>query len=154
MNEFIIVNHFSDLDIGAQELVMKAREALAHAYAPYSNFMVGAAALLDDGSVITGMNQENAAYPSGLCAERVALFSAYALYPHVKILKIAVTAQKRGETELTPATCCGECRQVLLEFENRQQTPIEIIMQSQQYQWIKAPSALSLLPFAFTNASL
>ncbi|SKC45065.1 cytidine deaminase [Ohtaekwangia koreensis] len=154
MKEFIIVNQLSDLDDHSKELVLKAKEALAHAYAPYSNFMVGAAALLDDGSIITGMNQENAAYPSGLCAERVALFSAYSLYPNVTILKVAVTAQRRGESELTPATCCGECRQVLLEFENRQKTPIEIIMQSQQHQWIKAPSALSLLPFGFTSASL
>ncbi|HEY9006377.1 cytidine deaminase [Ohtaekwangia sp.] len=154
MSQFIIADSLNDLDTVSKELVQKAKDALAHAYAPYSNFMVGAAALLDDGSVITGMNQENAAYPSGLCAERVALFSAYALYPHVKILKIAVTAQKRNEPDLTPATCCGECRQVLLEFENRQQAPIEIVMQSQDGKWVKAPSASSLLPFAFSNASL
>jgi cytidine deaminase len=154
MKEFTLHDHLEDLDAESKYLAHKAKEAASHAYAPYSKFYVGAAVLLDDETVITGTNQENAAYPSGMCAERVALFAAIAAHPEAKIKKIAVVAKRKGGKELIPATSCGPCRQVMLEFESRQEKPIEVIMQNQQHKWVKAVSAASLLPFSFTKESL
>jgi cytidine deaminase len=154
MNDFIISEHLEDLDLESKYLVHKAKDAAAHAYAPYSKFLVGAAVLLDDGTVITGTNQENAAYPSGMCAERTALFSAISQFPDKAITKIAVVAKRKTGKELLPATSCGPCRQVMLEFEMRQNRPIEVVMQSQEHKWIKATSAHALLPFSFTGTSL
>lgn len=154
MKEFILVDHLEDLDAESKYLAHKAKDAAHHAYAPYSKFHVGAAVLLEDGTIVTGTNQENAAYPSGMCAERVALFAAIAAHPEARIAKIAVVAKRKGGKDLVPATSCGPCRQVMLEFETRQQKPIEVIMQEQNHQWVKAASAESLLPFAFTHVSL
>jgi cytidine deaminase len=154
MKDFTIVDHIEELDAESKYLVHKAKDAASHAYAPYSKFMVGTAILLEDGTIITGSNQENAAYPSGMCAERVALFAAASQHPEGKIVKMAVIAKRKGGKELLPATSCGPCRQVILEFEQRQNKVIEIIMQSQEHQWIKAPSAESLLPFCFSKTSL
>lgn len=154
MDPFVIANHLEDLDLESKYLVHKAKDALNHAYAPYSRFQVGAAVLLEDGSIITGTNQENAAYPSGMCAERVALFTAASLHPGQPIVKIAVVARRKGTKELLPATACGACRQVMLEMEARQSDPFEVIMQGHDHKWIKAISAGSLLPFAFTAAHL
>lgn len=154
MKDFTIVEHLEDLDAESKYLAHKAKEAANHAYAPYSKFLVGAAVLLADGTVVTGTNQENAAYPSGMCAERVALYSAISQHPDGKIVKIAVTARKKTGKELMPATSCGSCRQVMLEFEAHQHKAIEIVMYDQHHHWIKAPSAASLLPFAFTRDSL
>lgn len=154
MQNFIIVDHLEDLDAESKYLTHKAKDAAGHAYAPYSKFLVGSAVLLDDGTIVTGTNQENAAYPSGMCAERVALFAAVAQYPEKKISKISVVARRKGAKETSPATSCGPCRQVMLEFEQRQEKRIEIIMQSMEHRWVKAPSAESLLPFCFNKASL
>ena len=154
MKDFILTEHQDDLDTESKYLVHKAKEATQHAYAPYSRFTVGAAVLLEDGTVITGTNQENAAYPSGMCAERVALFTVSSLHPEAIIKKIAVVARKKTSKDLTPATCCGSCRQVMLEFEARQHKPMKVIMQGQDHRWIQAPSAASLLPFGFTKESL
>lgn len=154
MKDFVLYDHLEDLDAESKYLAHKAKEATTHAYAPYSKFLVGAAVLLDDGTVITGTNQENAAYPSGMCAERVALFAAIATHPDSKISKIAVVAKRKSSKDLSPATSCGPCRQVMLEFETRQHKPIEIVMQNQQHQWVKASSAAALLPFSFTKESL
>ena len=154
MEPFTIVDHLEDLDLESKYLVHKARDASNHAYAPYSKFQVGAAVLLDDGAIVTGTNQENAAYPSGMCAERVALYSAVAQHPDTMVTKIAVVARRKGGKELLPATSCGQCRQVMLEFELRQAKAVEIIMQNQEHKWVKAPSAESLLPFSFTKATL
>jgi cytidine deaminase len=154
MNDFTTVDHIEDLDLESKYLVHKAKDAANHAYAPYSKFLVGAAVLLKDGTVVTGTNQENAAYPSGMCAERVALYSAISQHPDAVIMKIAVVAKRKTLKELIPATSCGPCRQVMLEFEQRQSKPFEVVMQSQDHKWIKAASAQSLLPFSFTNVSL
>lgn len=154
MEGFEITDHLENMDLESKYLVHKAKDAAIHAYAPYSRFLVGAALLLEDGSIVTGANQENAAYPSGMCAERVALFSAIAQNPEAVIIKIAVVARRKAGKELIPATSCGPCRQVMLEFEVRQEKPIQIIMQAQDHRWIKAASAQSLLPFSFTHASL
>ncbi len=117
-----------ELDETSQELVKKARQATEDAYAPYSSFRVGAALLLENGEIITGNNQENAAYPSGLCAERVAVFYAGARYPDVAIVALALTARKKETFTEEPAYPCGACRQVLMEAENRSGKPIRIIM--------------------------
>lgn len=154
MKNFIIADHLEDLDAESKYLAHKAKDAANHAYAPYSKFLVGAAVLLKDGAVITGTNQENAAYPSGMCAERVALYAAAAQHPEQHIMKIAVIAKRKGGKEILPATSCGPCRQVMLEFEQRQESPIEVVMLNSDHKWVKAPSAESLLPFCFTKASL
>ena len=154
MKNFTVVDHLEDLDAESKYLAHKAKDAAGHAYAPYSKFLVGAAVLLDDGSIVTGANQENAAYPSGMCAERVAIFSAAAQHPDKKITKIAVVAKRKTGKETLPSTSCGPCRQVMLEFEQKQKKNIEVIMQNQDHKWVKAPSAESLLPFGFTRVSL
>lgn len=154
MKTFTVVDHLEDLDLESKYLAHKAKDAAHHAYAPYSKFHVGAAVILADGVIVTGTNQENAAYPSGMCAERVALYSALAQHPDAVITKIAIVAKRKGGKEPVPATSCGPCRQVLLEIEIRQGKPIEVIMLSQDHKWIKAPSAESLLPFSFTRASM
>jgi len=154
MNEFTILENQNDLDEESKALLDKAKEALPNAYAPYSNFHVAAAILLDDNSIVTGTNQENAAYPSGMCAERVALYTVSSLHPGKTIKKLVVLARLGGQTNLAPATSCGACRQVMLEFEQRQGKPFEVIMQSQDRHWVKARSAEALLPFCFSNESL
>jgi cytidine deaminase len=154
MAKFETVKHLEDLDSESKYLVHKAKEAASHAYAPYSKFHVGAALLMDDGSYMTGTNQENAAFPAGMCAERVALYAAAAANTNAKITKIAVVARRKGGKDLIPATSCGTCRQVMLEFEIRQKSPIQIVMLDQQHNWIIAPSAESLLPYGFTKANI
>jgi cytidine deaminase len=154
METYTVVNHLEDLDLESKYLAHKAKEASGHAYAPYSKFQVGAAVLMDNGTIVTGTNQENAAYPSGMCAERVALYSAVAQYPEGVITKIAIVARRKGGKDVVPATSCGPCRQVMLEIEVRQEAPIKVIMQNQDHKWVMAPSAASLLPFSFTRASL
>lgn len=136
-----------------QQLVGKALAAMESAYAPYSQFKVGAAALLDNGTVVTGSNQENAAYPSGLCAERVALFYAGAQYPNNKVVKLAITAGKQGQLCNDPISPCGACRQVMLETEHRQKQPFEVILVGKD-KIVTIEQARYLLPFAFDGDSL
>lgn len=154
MESSTVVPHLEDLDLESKYLVHKARDAASHAYAPYSKFHVGAAVLLGDGTIVTGTNQENAAYPSGMCAERVALYSALAQHPDAVVAKIAIAAKRKGGKEIIPVTSCGSCRQVMLEIEIRQEKPIAVIMQDQDHQWVRAASVASLLPFSFTRANL
>ena len=111
-------------------LIMKAREAARNAYAPYSGFRVGAAVLLGNGVIVTGNNQENAAYPSGLCAERTALFYASAQYPKVPVVAIAISTINRTATPTDVAKPCGACRQVMAEYEDIAGNPIQIILDS------------------------
>ena len=154
MNDFTFIKELDDLDLESKYIIHKAKDATAHAYAPYSKFLVGAAVLFEDGTVVTGTNQENAAYPSGMCAERVALYAAVTQHPEKQITKMAVVARKKNGKDLVPATSCGPCRQVMLEFEQRQNKKFEVLMMGSDHHWIKAPSAESLLPFCFTNAHL
>lgn len=154
MSTFQSFDHIDALDTEFKHLIHKAKEALPRAYAPYSRFHVGAALLLEDGSVITGTNQENAAYPACMCAERVALYAVAALHPGAVITKMAVVARKKSGKELIPATPCGTCRQVILEFEGRQTQPIAVVMQHADHHWVIAPSAASLLPYCFTKENL
>ena len=136
-----------------QKLITKAQEICKNAYSPYSNFRVGAALLLDDGTIITGSNQENAAYPSGLCAERVAFFYASSEYPDKKVIKVAIAARKDESTAFTPVSPCGSCRQVMLEQEERQENNIEILFQNNG-GWVKLSAAEHLLPFCFDKNNL
>lgn len=154
MEEFTLIKNFDDLDQESKYLAHKAKDAAGHAHAPYSKFTVGAALILDDGSVVTGANYENAAYPSGMCAERVALYTTASQHHNKRIMKIVVVAKRKSSKELVAAPCCGSCRQVILEFETNQKKPIEVVMQSNDQVWVKAPSAASLLPFSFTKDNL
>lgn len=146
--------HIEDLDTESKYLVHKAKEAAHHAYAPYSKFHVGAAIILDDGTVVTGSNQENSSYPLCMCAERVVLYTFASQYPTRKVMKMAVVAHRKNHKELTPATSCGACRQVMSEFEERQEQPIEVILYSAQDEWLKCNSAQALLPYAFKRNNL
>jgi len=154
MENNISTSTWADLDPESKKLIKIAEEALPDAYAPYSNFRVAAAILLDDDIIVTGTNQENAAYPDGMCAERVALFTKASQYPDRYIKKLVVVAKAENAQALSPATCCGSCRQVMLEFEQRQGKTYEVIMQSYDRKWVKAPTVESLLPFSFTKRNL
>ncbi len=154
MSDFRYFDKLTDLDSESQYLAKRASEWLDNAYAPYSKFHVSAAVLLEDGTVVLGTNQENAAYPAGLCAERLAVFSANAQHPGKKIKKVVIVARRKEETVLTPAASCGGCRQVMLESEKRQGLPFEVVMLTHSNQWVIARSAASLLPFAFTKTNL
>jgi cytidine deaminase len=122
---------------------------MGHAYAPYSKFKVGAAVLLEDGTVITGNNQENIAYPSGLCAERVALFAAGANNADKQVRSIAITAEGDLLKDSEIVSPCGGCRQVMLETERRQKSPCRIILVGQNGNALVFNSAEDLLPLAF-----
>ncbi|MDR0431540.1 MAG: cytidine deaminase [Tannerellaceae bacterium] len=135
-----------------RKLAKAAQEATRNAYAPYSNFNVGSAVLLDNGEIISGNNQENAAYPSGLCAERVALFAANSQYPDSKVLAIAIAAVAKGE-QVNLITPCGACRQVLFEVENRYNCPMKVILCGKERIYI-TESASSLLPLSFDGSDL
>jgi len=135
-------------------LLEKAVEAVNKSYAPYSEFHVGAAVLLENGEVISAGNQENAAYPSGLCAERVALFYAKSQYPDVKVKSIAITARSDNFSIEGPLPPCGACRQVIAETEKRQNAPIDILMAGEKGPVHKVTGIESLLPFTFYEEKL
>jgi cytidine deaminase len=137
-----------------QDLMLKAIEVRKNAYAPYSKFRVGAAILLDNGEIVVGSNQENAAYPSGLCAERVAIFYAGAIYPEATILKMAITAASDNNKTTTPVPPCGACRQSIAEYEIRQETPIEIWFMGETGSIHQSASLKNLLPFMFEKKLL
>jgi len=153
-NTYIAYSSESELNDKDLELLKAARNACASSYSPYSNFQVGAAVRLANNEIILGSNQENAAYPAGLCAERVALFHIGANFANEKILQIAVAAKRANEDHFLPVTPCGSCRQVMIEFENKQHAPIEFIMRSGENSWIKTNSCRILLPFSFDEKSL
>ncbi|NOR75588.1 MAG: cytidine deaminase [Draconibacterium sp.] len=136
-----------------QKLIFAAREASENAYAPYSNFYVGAALILENGKLIKGNNQENADFTDGLCAERVALFYANANYPNENIEAMAVSAQNKNGLLKDPAVPCGSCRQALVEAEVRFKHPISLILDGAKKIMIVKKSEC-LLPFAFKPAAL
>lgn len=144
-----MLDHWLELSQEDQQLVEKAYSISEKAYAPYSKFHVGAAVLLENNEIVLGSNQENIAFPSGLCAERVALFYAGANFPQQIVKKIVIVAKG----DLVPMdkilSPCGGCRQVMLETEVRQKTPYEVILVSQNGQTIIFNAAIDLLPFAF-----
>ncbi len=144
-----VFESLESLNQDEQALMQKAIEIRKKAYAPYSKFRVGAAILLDNGEIVLGSNQENAAYPSGLCAERVAIFYAGANYPTAKMLKIAVTATSDLAPNTTPIPPCGSCRQSIAEYEFKQSTPIEMFFMGETGMIYKSESLKNLLPFTF-----
>jgi homotetrameric cytidine deaminase len=144
----------SELDQADKQLLEKASLAAVKAYAPYSGFRVGAALRLDNGTIVSGNNQENAAYPSGLCAERVALFSASSQYPGEIIDSIAITVNTDKHTVIEPVPPCGACRQVLAEYEKKQGHKIRIIFSGESGKTIIVDSIDSLLPISFNSNNL
>lgn len=136
-----------------KKLIDAAKESTSSAYAPYSNFKVGAALLLENGEIVTGNNQENAAYPSGLCAERTAVFYANAQYPNQKAEALAVAAFYNGEFTDDLISPCGSCRQVLLEVESRYNSPVKILLYKKGEVYV-ADSMSSLMPLSFTKDAL
>ncbi|MEX1191461.1 MAG: cytidine deaminase [Brumimicrobium sp.] len=139
----------TDLDDAQQNLMKEANKAMNNAYAPYSKFKVGAALLLDDGSYIHGSNQENIAYPSGLCAERVALFSLGAQFPDKKVKKIAIVGQGSLISSDDLLTPCGSCRQVMSEVASNQGKDFEILMKNHDGSVLVFDGIDKLLPFTF-----
>jgi len=135
-------------------LMERAIEAREKAYAPYSKFHVGTALLLDNDEVITGNNQENASYPSGLCAERTAIYYAGAQYPNAKIVRMAITAGSKLKTTFEPIPPCGACRQAIAEYEIKQDSPIEIYFMGETGKVVKSNSLANLLPLGFDKSSL
>jgi cytidine deaminase len=134
--------------------MLLAVQARHRAYAPYSNFTVGCAVMLENGEVITGNNQENAAYPSGLCAERVAIFAAGAAFPGVPVLKMAITASPENDSFHKPVPPCGACRQSIAEYENNQKNDIELYFMGAAGKVFKSYSLRDLLPLVFNKKFL
>jgi len=141
------------MDENDNGLILKAREAAKNAYAPYSGFRVGAAVQLENGIIVTGNNQENAAYPSGLCAERTALFYASAQYPNIPISSIAISTLNGTEIPSEMAKPCGSCRQVMAEYEDVAGKPLRIILDSADKKMI-INGIDNLLPLRFKKEDL
>jgi cytidine deaminase len=152
--QFTVFDSISDLPKNVHSLMEEAVAIRKKAYAPYSKFRVGVALALDNGKIIQGSNQENAAYPSGLCAERVAIFYAGSIYPEAKILKMAITAASDTNKTATPIPPCGSCRQSIAEYEIKQDTPIEIYFMGEEGQVYKSASLKNLLPLMFDKKFL
>ena len=146
----IVILNETELNNEQKNVLEAAKKATLRSYSPYSHFKVGAACLLDNGEIVEGSNQENAAYPSGLCAERTALFYAQSRYPEAKVRKLCIIG--RNQTgEFTDAVCapCGACRQVILESEYRSGGPIEILLPCREGIYV-INGISTLLPFGFT----
>ena len=149
----LAVHKPGDLPLEDQELLRAAHEAAAKAYAPYSNFQVGGAVRLADGVIVKGSNQENMAYPSGMCGERVAVFAAGAQHPGTRMTAVAIVSpsEKAIPEGFMP---CGGCRQVLVEAERRQDQPLRILLQVRDEDVMISASAVNLMPFAFEALGL
>jgi cytidine deaminase len=144
----------NELPAESLRLLNTALDHMNNAYAPYSHFQVSAAIRLSNGEVVTGSNQENAAYPSGMCAERTAIYYAGARYPNHLIEEILVVARREGKSELVPACPCGSCRQAMLEYEERQSSPIRLVFKQNDTGFIGLDSVSDSLPFKFGAESL
>lgn len=144
-----VFENLNDVPQDIRELMKEAIKVRDKAYAPYSKFNVGAALLLDNGKIVSGSNQENASYPSGLCAERTAIYYAGSQYPDQKILKLAITASSQNQPTDSPIPPCGACRQAIAEYEINQKSPIEIYFMGETGKVIKSDSLANLLPLVF-----
>ncbi|WP_010250799.1 cytidine deaminase [Myroides injenensis] len=151
---FLEYDSINELNPEDKMLMEKAIEVRKNAYAPYSKFRVGAALLLEDGTIVQGSNQENAAYPSGLCAERTAIFHASAIHPNKKILKLAISASSDVKLTNFPIPPCGACRQSILEYEVKQDQPIEMFFMGAEGIVCYSPSLINILPFHFDKNSM
>lgn len=152
--DFDVFESIQELPADVQILMQEAVAIRKTAYAPYSNFKVGAAILLSNGKIILGSNQENAAYPSGLCAERVAIYQAGSVYPEATILKMAISAASESSTTDSPIPPCGSCRQSIAEYEIKQNTPIKIYFMGEIGPIYKSDSLKNLLPLLFDKKFL
>ena len=149
-----VFDDISELKKEDAELLAKARTVTKQAYAPYSNFFVGAMAKLGNGEFVAGTNQENASYPVGICAERVLLGNAATLFPGVSVDTIAISYDSKEVSSDHPISPCGMCRQALLEYETRTQKPIRLILAGQKGKIYIINTVKFLLPFAFTPSEL
>lgn len=149
----VSVYSFDELENSEKQLINKAKEQIEKAYAPYSKFHVGAAVELENGEIFAASNQENSAYPSGLCAERVAIFFANAQFPTVPVKSLAVAAFTNGEFVAEPITPCGSCRQVVLETEIRFEKNIKILLYGTNHVY-QLENIKQLLPLCFEKSSL
>ena len=149
----VTVCQLEELSPVLRELVETAKAKTQDAYCPYSHYHVGAAALLSDGQVITGSNQENAAYPSGLCAERTTLFAANANNPHTPVEALAIACYTNGHFTKDAASPCGACRQVMLETEHRFGVAMKVVLYGEDTCYV-FESAADLLPLNFVAESL
>ena len=147
MSDFLIKS-FEELTNKEKKAIEAAEAAIDNSYSPYSKFEVGAALLLDDGSLVTGSNQENMAYPSGTCAERAALFAYGSSGNTAAIEYLAVIARHHGNSERSSGAPCGGCRQVMLEYEIKQDKAFSVIFMNEQ-KYILTTSCKALLPFHF-----
>ncbi len=152
--KFTVFESSKELSVSEQGLLDKAIAARDIAYAPYSGFKVGATVLMQNGDVFSGNNQENAAYPSGICAERVAIWSAMAALPDGKIQKIFIAARSIKTLVDRPVAPCGACRQAIAEYETKQRDDIEIFFTGEVGEIVKAHSIKDLLPWMFDNTML
>ena len=144
---------YEELSEADRELIAKAKEATQPSYAPFSKFCVGAAARLSDGRIVTGSNQENAAFPSSLCAERTALFYANARYPEKSVEELAIAAYAHGAFLKAPIPPCGACRQVILGGEERSGHPVRILLFGEEGTYV-GDSVKALLPLQFTGETM
>lgn len=152
--ELSIYETTEDLTADELELMNAAVGARKNAYAPYSNFQVGAAVLLDNGEVVIGSNQENASFPAGLCAEGVAVFQAGARFPGIAIKSIAISAASINHKVNKPVAPCGICRQSISEYEMRQKSAIMLLMMGETGQVFKCDSVADILPLGFDDSYL
>ena len=152
--QFEVYSSINDLNNADNELLQKAIEATNHAYAPYSNFFVGASARLKDGTIVTGANQENASFPVGICAERVLLSSVSSRHTSTIIETIAVSYDNRNGESNKPITPCGACRQAIAEYEHRYKNPIRLIMTGESGKILVADSIVHFLPYQFNGDDL
>jgi cytidine deaminase len=152
--DYKVYDDIGELDKADSVLLNKARSVTKLAYAPYSNFFVGAAAVLENGETVVGTNQENASYPVGICAERVLLGNAATMYPDVGITTLAISYASKTVKSDHPISPCGMCRQALLEYESRTAKSIRLILSGQQGKIILVHTVSSLLPFAFNKEEL
>ncbi|HET8809872.1 MAG TPA: cytidine deaminase [Flavobacteriaceae bacterium] len=151
---FQIFDNLEELPTDIQNLMAEACRVRDKAYAPYSNFQVGAAVLLENGKIISGSNQENASYPSGLCAERTAIYYAGAQFPEQKIHSLALSAKSLLHQTTVPIPPCGACRQAIAEYETKQNQPITIYFMGETGKIIRSASLANLLPLAFDRTFL
>lgn len=149
--EYSSIDELSNSD---RNLCLDSIKAMASSHSPYSGFRVGVAVLLASGKVVYGSNQENVAYPSGLCAERVALFAIGSAYPEDKIISMAISAQTDHFEIKEPVTSCGACLQVMAEYEKKQSSPINVLFYCLNGSVIRTEGIKSLLPFAFAETRL
>lgn len=149
-----VYNDITELPDSIQQIMTMAIKARDTAYAPYSKFKVGAAILLENNEIITGSNQENASYPSGLCAERTAIYYAHAKYPNVKMKLMTLTASSQRKITDKPIPPCGACRQAIAEYEQKQNEAIEIYFMGAQGKVVRSKSLTNLLPLIFESSVL